>query len=110
MLICTKCHCGVPAKEAYSHFKSENHSSKITQTQMGSDLNDYDEWENKDNLPPHYTPGTLCKPVDGLYIYDGFSCTICNYACQVVKSMRNHFSVHHCGQFNHSLHSYTTLD
>ncbi|KAH9809603.1 hypothetical protein DFH28DRAFT_1132967 [Melampsora americana] len=76
ILICVQCHKGVPPTEALD------------------DLSAYTEVAVQPIspvLPPGYELGKPCEPVQGLKIYNGFSCTLCNRAYPELKTIKEHF-------------------
>ena len=64
--------------------------------------------EEMPKYPPRASRTDPTKPVQGLYMYNGYMCTasrgegVCGYTARVAKSMRNHFSHDHKGK-SHTL-------
>ncbi|KAH9814524.1 hypothetical protein DFH28DRAFT_894942 [Melampsora americana] len=95
ILICKKCHMGIPVKEVRGHYKAENDSCPWTKDQVSEDLDEYNDMITSSNVPPELVNEHPCEPVQGLMLHNGFSCTVCKLSWPAKKTMKNHFSSVH---------------
>ncbi|KAH9806889.1 hypothetical protein DFH28DRAFT_918690 [Melampsora americana] len=95
ILICKKCHMGVPLKEVRGHYKAENGSCPWTKDQVSEDLDEYNDMITSSNVPPEVVNEHPWEPVQGLMLHNGFCCTVCKLSWPAKKTMKNHFSSVH---------------
>ncbi|KAH9814516.1 hypothetical protein DFH28DRAFT_894850, partial [Melampsora americana] len=95
ILICKICHGGVPVSEVRSHFNAENDYCPWTKEMVLEDLEEYSAKEKGVNVPPEDVVGGKYEPVQGLLIYNGFTCTLCDKSWPSKKTLTNHFLAEH---------------
>ncbi|EGG07551.1 uncharacterized protein MELLADRAFT_62518 [Melampsora larici-populina 98AG31] len=93
--ICTQCNKGVPLSEVAGHRKRHNPLGTVHTKDVLEDLKEYVSKENPGKLPIGYVWGEPCDPIQGLKIYNGFSCLICQRALRAESTLYNHFYYHH---------------
>ncbi|KAH9806671.1 hypothetical protein DFH28DRAFT_920360, partial [Melampsora americana] len=98
ILICVQCHKGVPPAEVAAHRNADLKGTHFNKEQVLDDLSAYTEVAVQPIspvLPPGYELGKPCEPIQGLKIYNGFSCTLCNRAYPELKTIKEHFRKKH---------------
>ncbi|KAH9806894.1 hypothetical protein DFH28DRAFT_918699, partial [Melampsora americana] len=98
ILICMKCHFGVPLGQVRSHYRGENESCPFSKAEVQDDFGGYEAMMSVSNTPPDHEAGKCCAPVQGLMTYNGFTCNICQRSWPTKKTLDNHFSSSHRGR------------
>jgi Orsellinic acid/F9775 biosynthesis cluster protein D len=92
VLICSRCNIGVRPHLAISHLQKHidiTSKQEISESLNGLDLAtgaDLNSYESKSNA--------IHKPIPGVPIMKGLSCSICFYKCVKTSAMKKHFSLH----------------
>ncbi|KAH9806633.1 hypothetical protein DFH28DRAFT_849895, partial [Melampsora americana] len=94
ILICNICHIGVPAAEVHSHLKNVHRQASHCKDQVKEELGAYASLMTTGRHPPGYIIGSPSEPIQGLKIYNGFTCIFCQKSWRSMKSVVNHFA--HC--------------
>ncbi|KAH9806887.1 hypothetical protein DFH28DRAFT_916952 [Melampsora americana] len=98
ILICATCHVGLPFKEVHSHHMNDDHTRNVDKDVMMSDLQEYESQIAAGPFPPGHVQGQHDKPIEGLLLYNGFTCKLCQKSWKAMKSVINHFITNHKGK------------
>lgn len=97
-MICTKCHVGVRPEHAYAHCQSHRLVEGTTAKAFEELMKVVPTEHTFPEVPHEYKQGELCKAVQGLMIFSGYVCSVCDYGCVKWKVMGNHFYKEHRGK------------
>ena len=97
VLACIACQKGIKPSNALSHAKSKPHKLRISKQRQA----EITAWiknagkmaDHTRDLPKVHPQGE--KPVEGLPVFKGFSCTECAYCCRKTRMHDSHWSKHH---------------
>ncbi|KAH9807158.1 hypothetical protein DFH28DRAFT_916926 [Melampsora americana] len=98
ILICATCHVGLPFKEMHSHHMNDDRTRDVDKDVMMDDLKEYEPMICKGPFPPDHVHGKSDKAIEGLLLYNGFTCKICQKSWKTMKSVINHFIENHKGE------------
>ncbi|KAH9806782.1 hypothetical protein DFH28DRAFT_940386 [Melampsora americana] len=102
ILICNICHSGIPVPEVHSHAKAEKLKLHLGRTKVLEELEPFATQMNQGPYPLDYAKGKRGPPIEGLLLYDGYTCKICEKSWRCKKTVNNHFcSEHHGKSFTH---------
>ncbi|EGG07544.1 uncharacterized protein MELLADRAFT_62530 [Melampsora larici-populina 98AG31] len=96
ILICTECHAGVVPEEVAAHLKTHHkQDSKVKQEEVMENLKEYVIQVNEGPRPLDYVKGKRLPPLEGLIVYNGYTCKICDRSWQALRTAQNHFGKKH---------------
>ncbi|EGG00361.1 uncharacterized protein MELLADRAFT_93356 [Melampsora larici-populina 98AG31] len=79
----------------HSHHMKDDHSRVVEKAFMMAELQEYEPLIAAGPFPPGHVEGQKDKPIEGLLLYDGFTCKLCHKSWKTMKSVINHFMIHH---------------
>ncbi|KAH9806935.1 hypothetical protein DFH28DRAFT_939962 [Melampsora americana] len=82
------------ASEVHSHLKNVHRQASHCKDQVKEELGAYASLMTTGRHPPGYIIGSPSEPIQGLKIYNGFTCIFCQKSWRSMKSVVNHFA--HC--------------
>lgn len=105
VLICELCNKGVRINKAYTHLKSEDpgllvDGKKVSKDHLAGILDVYQYQAHEEKFPVGWEKGKPYEAVQGLVMYDGFTCTRCgDHAFERQESAFKHFRRCHGGEW-----------
>ncbi|EGF97080.1 uncharacterized protein MELLADRAFT_114611, partial [Melampsora larici-populina 98AG31] len=86
---------GSDIKEMHTHHMNDDPTRDVDKEVMMAELQEYAPLIAAGPFPPHHVEGQKAKPIEGLLLYNGFTCKFCNKSWKNMKSVINHFITNH---------------
>lgn len=106
LLICERCNKGVQISEAYTHLKLDDPSltidnQRVNKETLANILAPYLPNMIDSKLPIGWQKGRPFEAIEGLVMFDGFTCTLCgDHSFEKQESAIKHLRSCHPGQFS----------